>query len=579
MPKRSDIQATLLAETLRRAARIRLTALRGENPLRYSLPPGFDTPTLFQLMPKQAEAMHTFCPDLADAQPDFDWVTAASQGKLNRKKLMGFMAGNRAGKSEWATRVAIGALLSLTPAKLQELPQEPRTWKLGPPRLFWAMMPTFERSRDTQQRYIWERLPRCLMARGTSWNPKKGFHGAVVPLINGSRIVFKTAEQRLETYEGDPIHGFWADEAMPLVYIQAALVRCTDYRGFGIWTAWPSQMEMQEAFIERRLSREAEQLSEHEVGYVAAGMADNVYLHPDEIKLLEKTSDPSEIAGRIYGRFDFRQGLVYPEYNESLHVRGQELTCPLPADWTLYELIDPGWANPCAVNFCAVLPDGTFAIYDEIYVRHHTVAEIAALIMGRRWKWSGRLTPAEHAQYEQLVNLRATGLDTLAGQAQAAAQLRHLMDEYRRRCGGDCAPHEVQIDEAARQKKQGAAADELAQFAEMGIRARSCPNKPKEQQQKLVRDALRPLDGRIRLWVAWGCTNTRWEFKNHGMKPVRPELREYAGDREIIVDTNNHAISNLERWLASKPLWRRPESLRRRDDAETTPRSRHAKLG
>lgn len=555
--------------------------MRAENPLRYSLPPGRDLPEPFQFMPKQAEALRVFCAQLPDAPATFDWVAAATRGQLpTRKKLMGFMAGNRAGKSEWATRIAIGTLLSLNPAHLHTLPQNPRDWPLGPPRLFWALMPTFERSRDTQQRYFWDRLPRCLMQRGAVWNPKNGFHGYVLPLINGSRIVFKTAQQELNTYEGDPIHGFWADEAMPLPYLQAAMVRCVDYRGFGLWTAWPSQMEMQEVFIERKLSRDGEQLRETEVGYVSAGMADNVFLHPDEIKMIEMTSDPGEIAGRVYGRFDFRQGLVYPEYNDALHMRDQSVPCPIPADWLRYELIDPGWANPCAVNFAAVLPDGTHCIYDEIYVQHHTVAEIAALIMGRRWKWSGRLTPMEAEQYERMVLARKViAGDTLAGQAADAAMLRSIMEDYRRRCGGDCAPFEVQIDEAARQKKQGAAADELSQFAEMGIRARACENKPKEQQRKLLRDALRPLDGRVRIWIAWPCQKTRWEFRNHGMKPVKPELREYTGDREIVIDTSNHALSNIERWLATKPVWRPPPSLRRRRDDDEAPQSRLATLG
>lgn len=578
-----DARRLALKIAAQREAARRLDEFKRENPIRWVQPPGALTPRPFAYFPKQLEAFREFCPSLLEQPPGYDWVAEFATGKLAKKKLFGFLAGNRAGKSEWAARVFISAALGVNPAKMHELPQDPRQWKLGPPRLLWGMMPTYEKSRDTQQRYIWERLPRSLMKAGTVWNEKKGFHGNVVPLVNGSRIVFKTAEQRIETFEGDSVHLVWPDEAMPLAYVQAAMVRTTDTRGSVIWTAWPSMPSLQEVFIERRLSRDGPQLSEDQVGYVSAGMADNLTLSPKEIELQLGMIDPTERMGRIFGQFSFAEGLVYPEFQPRIHLRSDSVPCPIPRSWTRYELIDPGWANPCAVNFCCIEPNGTRGVYDEIYVRHHTVAEIAALIQGRRWFWSGQLTKPEHDEYEARVLIRRTihpSTPTLQGEAVEALRLQQLMQEYRRRCGGDCAPHQTQIDEAARQGKQSAAADEVAQFRECGIIARPMPNKPKDAQRKLLRDWLRPIDGHIGFWVAAHCDQTRWEFAHHSFKAMDPTLREYVGDREIIVDAHNHAISNLERWAASRPSWI-PESGngRRDDDAAAATRNRFAGRG
>ncbi len=48
--------------------------------------------------------------------------------------------------------------------------------------------------------------------------------------------------------------------------------------------------------------------------------ADNPYLSKREIKLLESTLDEQTITSRRYGRFNAREGLVYSEFDEGVHV-------------------------------------------------------------------------------------------------------------------------------------------------------------------------------------------------------------------------------------------------------------------
>lgn len=542
--KTDAVARAILAKVATRALLTRMA----ENPLRWAIPPGRLIPTPFAWLPKQIEALNKWAPGLLEQEPTYDLIAGGDKRVLAFLRIMGFLAGNRAGKSAWAVRCFVAMALGLNPARMHELPQDPRTWKLGPPRLLWGVMPTFERSRDVQQKLVWDHVPRCLIGSNTTWNPKEGFHGKVLPLTNGSRIVFKTGDQGRETFEGDPIHAAWIDEELPIPYLVSIFKRTADYKAPILWTAWPNQPEMHDVLVERRFNRDEAPLGEDEVGYITAGMADNTYLSAAEVELQKKTCDPLEIPGRIYGRFSFTSGLVYPMFSEIVHVRG-DLPEVIPADWTRDEIIDPGWDNPCAVLFGAVLPDGVRGVYDEIYVRHRTVGEIAALIYAKRWRQCGVLTPAEIERFYGLAGL--TQASDAAGTLNEN-RLAGLIAEWRARCG-DCAPRRTLIDEYAKQRDQAKPQSLLEQFADFGIYAVPASNYDKPGQRSKVREILRPLDGIVRFWVAWGCVNTRWEFKH--FKFARPDERagEHVGDIERVVDANNHAMSCIEYWIASDP--------------------------
>jgi len=543
-------------ELARREARRELTRRLVENPLKWVVPPGSAAkPQLFSWMPKQREACEKFAPGMFDKPPTFDVLAGGSKGELRTRKIFGYLAGNRAGKTEWAVRIVIGAALGLNPARLHELPQDPRTWPLGGKRLIWPITTTKEKSRETQQRYVWERIPKCLIAGSTSWNAKSGFHNNVLPLINGTRLVFRSAEQDIRTFEGDPVHLVWPDEAIDLRFILASIKRLADHEGPLIWTSWPSTPELKDVFFERQLEPDSPRLPEEEVGYVQAGMADNVFLSKDEVALQTMLTDPTEVAGRIFGQFAFTEGLVYSVFHELTHVKG-ETNYPIPEDWTRDESIDPGWDNPCAVLFCGIDSRGVRCVYDEIYARHRTVGEIAAMIYGARWKHAGKLSAAELAEYLSLVSPTAVdSTGSLAAAAEAETRIKTVVDRYRARCG-DCPPRRTIIDkEGSTGRDQAKPVNLVQQLSAFGIHAEEVSNRGKADKQALVREQLRPLDGVVRLWFAWNCEKLRWEFKHHRYKKKHAELREHLGDKEQVLDGNNHALSCLECWLAGDPQY------------------------
>lgn len=545
-------------ELAARAAERELRRRHAENPLRWVIPPTRHLPQPFEWMPKQLEACEGFGAGMLDQPPTFDAFKNGCGGVIRFTKLFGYLAGNRAGKTEWAARIVIGCALGLNPARLHELPQDPLRWPLGPPRLIWPITTTKEKSRETQQKYIWDRVPKGLVAGSTTWNQKSGYHNNVLPLRNGSRLVFRSAEQELRTFEGDPIHLAWVDEEIPLRYVLATIKRLADHQGPLIWTTWPNKPELRDVFVDRQLDPEAEKLPETDVGYVTAGMADNIYLPAEEVERQTRLTDPTEKAGRIDGRFSFNEGLVYPMFSEALHVRG-ETPFPIPyAQWTVDEVIDPGWDNPCAVLFCCVDERNIRGVYDEIYERHRTVGEIAALIYARRWKHYGKLTGAELMEFERKAAAAAPGDGAgLQALAASARDLKALIDAYRRRCG-DCRPRRTIVDEYSRQRDQ-AKVDMLRQLRDFDIPATAASNQDKAGQRSRLREALRPLDGIVRLWFAWNCPKTRWEFQHHRMAKPLEATGEHKGDIERVVDGNNHAISCCEYWITSNPQYVPPE--------------------
>ena len=92
--------------------------------------------------------------------------------------------------------------------------------------------------------------------------------------------------------------------------------------------------------------------------------ADNPYLSKREIALLERTMDESSLASRRFGRFSAREGLVYPEFDESVHVIEP---FEVPKDWQDTISIDPGLKNPLSAHWYSADFDGNVYVVAEHY--------------------------------------------------------------------------------------------------------------------------------------------------------------------------------------------------------------------
>ena len=89
---------------------------------------------------------------------------------------------------------------------------------------------------------------------------------------------------------------------------------------------------------------------------------DNPYLDKNEVKAMETVIPKSEQLSRRFGKFSSGEGLVYPEFDQNVH-----LIKPfdVPKEWYANISIDPGLANPTSCHFYAVDYDGVIYVIDE----------------------------------------------------------------------------------------------------------------------------------------------------------------------------------------------------------------------
>ncbi len=100
-------------------------------------------------------------------------------------------------------------------------------------------------------------------------------------------------------------------------------------------------------------------------------------LSPEYIEEMRRTHTQAWIDRFIDGSWDIRGGAVYPEFNEDIH--GIE-AFKIPAHWRRFISLDWGYDHYCSVYWGAVDEAGTLYVYDELFVRHMLVSQVAAEI-------------------------------------------------------------------------------------------------------------------------------------------------------------------------------------------------------
>lgn len=156
--------------------------------------------------------------------------------------------GNRASKSEWAAKRLVECALTYKNSKI------------------WCFQSTLENSRNTQQAMIWKYLPAELKALNFKQDRKRiyrvryskatGFTEELLIFPNGTQVIFKTYEQDPMQNQGIglgaereqviarrdaglpyvPNIGAWADEDMPLPWLETLKTRVTTTGAKMIWT-------------------------------------------------------------------------------------------------------------------------------------------------------------------------------------------------------------------------------------------------------------------------------------------------------------------------------------------------------
>ena len=223
--------------------------------------------------------------------------------------------------------------------------------------------------------------------------------------------------------------------------------------------------------------------------------ADNPYLDAQEIEHLSKVLSEEELQARRYGRFVTNKGMVYPEFDERVHVIEP---FKVPKEWYDNISIDPGLNNPLSCHWYATDYDGNVYVIAEHFISGKPVSY--------------------HCDAIKHICERLSWKSDYLGRYSAL------------------------IDSAANQRTLNSDKSVADLFYDNGILVNTKVNKDLFSGINRIKGYLKPLDGPPKLYIFSSCTNLIREFKNYTWSD---------GDNPKKVD--DHALDELRYYLMRKP--------------------------
>lgn len=322
-----------------------------------------------------------------------DRLASYNSGKKKHRKQLLFhkckkrnrwvFGGNRSGKTECGAVECLWILRGIHPYRKN------RKDVFG-----WAVSLSQQVQRDVAQAKILSYLPKSWIADITMLSGRKDSPaGGVIDQIkiknvSGgiSTLGFKSCDQGREKFQGSSLDFVWFDEEPPRDVYEECLMRVMDRRGdiFGTMTPLKGR-----TFIYNEIY--LNQKGNKEIWHEFMTWEDNPFLSKKEARLLESALDATSLDARKYGKFSEGAGLVYPEFDESVHVIKP---FKIPSEWQEIISIDPGLHNPLSAHWYCVDWDGNiyvvaehFASGKDVEFHANAIKEISA---GLGWKTDAR---------------------------------------------------------------------------------------------------------------------------------------------------------------------------------------------
>ena len=314
-----------------------------------------------------------------------------------KKRNRWVFGGNRSGKTECGAVECLWMLRGIHPYRKN------RRDVFG-----WSVSLSTQVQRDVAQAKILHYLPKSWIADITMLSGRKDSPaGGIIDQIKIKNVFggistlgFKSCDQGREKFQGSSLDFVWFDEEPPRDIYEECLMRVMDKRGdiFGTMTPLKGKTFIyNEIYLNRKRNPE--------IWHEFMNWADNPFLSKKETKLLESALETSSLDARKYGKFSEGAGLVYPEFDESIHVIPP---FSVPPDWQDNISIDPGLNNPLSAHWYCVDWDGNvyvvaehFASGKDIDFHASAIKEISAKL-GWKTDGKGRL----HALIDSAANQR-----------------------------------------------------------------------------------------------------------------------------------------------------------------------------
>ncbi len=404
-----------------------------------------------------------------------------------KKRNRWVFGGNRSGKTECGAVECVYMARGIHPYRKN------RQNVMG-----WVVSLSQQVQRDVAQRKILHYLrpdwiEEIVMLSGRRDSPSSGVIDfiRVKNALGGSSIIgFKSCDQGREKFQGSSLDFVWFDEEPPKDIYDECRMRVMDRQGdiFGTMTPLKGITFLyDEIYLNKGNNKE--------VWYEFMEWADNPYLSKREIKLLESSLDEATLQARRYGRFAVGEGLVYPEFDENVHVIEP---FEIPKEWQDNISIDPGLHNPLSAHWYAVdFDDNVYVVY-EYYQAGKDVDYHADRIK----------------EICKKLNWRADGKGRILSL----------------------------IDSAANQRTLSATKSVSELFYERGILVNPNVNKDLFSGIQRVKSYLNQKNGLPNIYIFRGCVNLIREIKGY-----------FWGEGDNPKKRDDHALDEMRYYLCSRP--------------------------
>lgn len=334
-------------------------------------------------------------------------------------------------------------------------------------------------------------IDKVVMVSGNRQSPEYGVIDYIVirNVFGGtSSIGFKSCEAGREKFQGASLDFVWFDEEPPQDIYEECRMRVLDKCGHVFGTMTPLKgltWVYDEIYLNCHNS--------DEVWCEFMEWADNPYLSQAETQAMSESLSADSLDSRRYGRFSSCGGLVYPEFEQQLHVI--EPFTP-PVEWQDKLSIDPGLNNPLSCHWYCRDFDGNVYVVAEHYEAKRDVAyhadKIRKISQMLGWKTS-----------------RFGGIEAL-------------------------------MDSAANQRTLNGQKSVAELFASEGIDVNTRVNKDVYTGINKVKAMLKPLVGKPKLFIFSSCVNMIREIKGY-----------FWGENDSPVKKDDHAMDELRYYVCS----------------------------
>lgn len=259
------------------------------------------------------------------------------------------IAGNQSGKTKAGAREVAFFAVGIHPNQARKVPVPSLGWVVSLDRQF---------AEEVLLREVLEFIPKSLV--------KKVNRGIIlaIELTNGSRIVFRSFGQGWQAMQGAKIHYAWFDEEPLEKVYDEVMVRLLAHEGPHWVTMTPLQGK---TWVFRRIAQPFSrgETDPADLEIFQWDTTQNPTLSEKRVHKVFGKMDKGIRAARMRGDFVDLEGLVFPQFDEKIHVVPE---FKLDPNWPIVIGMDYGYRHPFAAIFLAVDEEGRSIVW-KTYMR------------------------------------------------------------------------------------------------------------------------------------------------------------------------------------------------------------------